>query len=584
MKKRFVWNSSLFIVFLLVSIIPVWLFARTHMVLGAGDLMFHANRMEELYQDVSHGVLIPRISTYSFNEVGSGINFFYPWFFLYPFVIFRFITHNPISAYYCGLVLESFATLYIAYYSMHRYSRSTTRAFVFAILYSLANYRIYLVYNQDVLAESLGYMFMPLALVGFYETFFRDKNYWPLLGLGMALILLSHMLTTALIAIFFLITLIVFWRNVNEKNKRLIGCMKAVVLCISLAAFYLLPFFEQTFGNYIRASWTGFNFVQQPMEVIETSINNVPNQVVGLFLILALLLGWAYVGKVSVADKYTYFAGLVLVVLTTKLMPWGAFLHTPLANLQFPYRLDGLATLMLTIYLSTIINKWIVRLKSDYRVSIALSLCVVIIVTLGVALQGSYQVIHERRTVPVLSKRPTVSHNYAMQNNGNYNLTKETWRNMFYFYGHNGAFDYMPLATTGKAANGFVAPNKPLHYVIQHQAVVNGKKVSMNHHWFSHPNGMAFDLRNFKAGTKVELPILYYKHDVVKVGNGKFETPVISKAATVTVTVPVNHKQAIVKYQDSLLDRLSLIWSILSWLLLTIIFGYKRGRKYVRIS
>lgn len=206
------------------------------------------------------------------------------------------------------------------------------------------------------------------------------------------------------------------------------------------------------------------------------------------------------------------------------------------------------------------------------------------IITLGVAVQSSYQVIQARSAIPVLSKRPTVKHNYAVENSSSYNLTKDTWQNMFYYYGHNGSFDYMPLAASGRAANGIVAANKPLNYIIQHQAIANGKKVSMNHRWTSRPNGMSFNLSNFKAGTKVELPILYYKNDVVKVGNGNFETPTVSKAATVTVTVPARHKQAVVKYQDSLLDRLSLIWSILSWLILIIIFGYKRGSKHVRIS
>ena len=142
-RKRKVWfNIGLCILFLLLSIVYVWPFAHRGVIFGSGDLMFHVNRMEELYQDIQRGVLVPRISSFSFNQVGSGINFFYPWVLLYPFAIIRLLTHNPISAFYIGIVLINFLTLGIAYYSMLRFASSRKRAFAFAIIYSFANYSL----------------------------------------------------------------------------------------------------------------------------------------------------------------------------------------------------------------------------------------------------------------------------------------------------------------------------------------------------------------------------------------------------------------------------------------------------------
>lgn len=159
MRRKVTINGMLAVTFACLSILYVFLFVRLHMVLGSGDMMFHANRIEELYRDVQQGVFVPRISTYSFNQVGSGINFFYPWIFLYPFVIFRMITHNPVSAYYLGIILETFLTFCISYYAMHQYSHSRTRGVVFSLLYTLGNYRLYLAMNQEVLAESIAYIF-----------------------------------------------------------------------------------------------------------------------------------------------------------------------------------------------------------------------------------------------------------------------------------------------------------------------------------------------------------------------------------------------------------------------------------------
>lgn len=66
------------------------------------------------------------------------------------------------------------------------------------------------------------------------------------------------------------------------------------------------------------------------------------------------------------------------------------------------------------------------------------------------------------------------------------------------------------------------------------------------------------------------MPVLYYKNDLVKVGNGKFKQPLISKINTLQVRVPKNNKQAVVKYQDSILDTVSIILSIGTWLVVVI--------------
>ncbi|MBB1062621.1 hypothetical protein [Limosilactobacillus fastidiosus] len=171
------------------------------------------------------------------------------------------------------------------------------------------------------------------------------------------------------------------------------AAFKAVGLSILLTAFYLFPFIEQTFGNHLRASWTDFNFVQQPMQIINSSINDEPVQVVGFLLILTLLLGFIYLRKSAVLEKYSYFSGLVLVLLTTKLFPWGAILNTPLVNLQFPYRLNGLATIMFCIYLSFIVENIVIRLKKSYYVTTIVSLLVLITITNGLVITASHQII-----------------------------------------------------------------------------------------------------------------------------------------------------------------------------------------------
>lgn len=555
-----------------MSVLYVWSFAHLKIIFGSGDMAFQAHRIEELYQDVIRGVYIPRISSYTFNQVGSGVNFFYPWIFLYPFVIFRIITHNPITAFYLGIILETFVTFCIAYYSMHKYSGSRARSLIFSFIYTLANYRLYLVFGQNVLAESIGYTFIPLVLLGFYETFFDKMSNWPILAVGMTMLIYSHMLTTALTAIFLLIVLVIFWMKVDEKYERLKQGIKAALLSFLLSAFYLVPFIDQALNNRLSASWVGFEWIKTPSETIEASLNNEATQVVGFLLILTLLFGFIYWKKVSYADKVTYLSAIVLIILTTSLFPWGKFLNTPLSNIQFPYRLNGLATAMLSIYLSAIIQLW-VNCREKFKYIIIVLSAIVPLILVYSAEQG---IISSRANIPLLNKRSTISKYYLGMHGGGYNLNKSNWNNMFYYYGHNGSFDYFPRAIS----------KKKITKIVTHKGVINGREVSMSSRLTAKPNRIIYDLSGIKSGKAVELPIIYYHNDIIKVGNHKYEKPMVTNENTIKTVVPRTNKKVILKYKNSVMDILSLCVTIITWIVLFIMFiknRYLSGEKDERI-
>lgn len=566
-RKRKEWfNIGLCILFIFLSVVYIWPFAHRGVIFGSGDLMFHVNRMEELYQDIQRGVLVPRISTFSFNQVGSGINFFYPWVFLYPFAILRLMTHNPISAFYIGIALLNFLTLGIAYYSMLRFASSRERAFAFAIIYSFANYRLYLVFNQNVLAEALAYTFMPLALLGFYEIFFRDNHKWPLLALGMTFLIYSHMLTTALMAVFLLVTLIIFWHFIDDKATRLWSAVKAAVLSLFLSAFYLFPFVEQTLSNNLVASWKGLVLIQTPSETILNSFNNSPYQYIGLILVITLFLGVFIWHNAEIADRYVYVAGILLTVLTTTLIPWRKLINTPFSIMQFPYRLNGLATLLLSIYLSKIIQLWFRRIYGQYWPKVMVG--ILALIPVGLVYSAEQQLITARESIPYLSKEPTVRHYYPQQNGSSYNLTESEWNNQLHYYAHNGAFDYFPKAVGNKTTQ-----------IALHKAVINDKTFLMGKELTSRPNQLSYDLSGIKAGARVELPILYYHNDLVKVGNQDYRKPTVTNHSLIQVTVPQHNKNVTVKYKDSVLDIMSVWISIITWLGLIIYYPRNNIRR-----
>ncbi len=545
---------------IILPLIYVGLFARFRQIFSSGDFMFQAQRMEELYQDVIHGVFVPRISSYTMNQVGSGINFFYPWITLYPFVIIRLFIHDPILSFYLFVLFYVYCTEFVAYFCMKRYSGVLYRSFFFTILYTFSNYHFYLLFNQFVVAEAIAFTFLPLALLGFYETFFDNKNQWPLLAVGMTLIIYSHTLSTVLICGLFVLLLIINFKRVVQWSQSLVNCFKAVILCVLLSSFYVVPFVMQGLQNKVRGSWTGLMFVQTPMETISNSLDNVPTQVIGFVLLLTVFLGAFFWKQAAVPDKNAYIVGITLVALTTTLFPWSCLKNTFVAVLQFPYRLNSLATLMLAIYASFVVEVIARRVISDTYFQKLFSGFVVLLV-FCLNLNSSVQIIHNRLNSPRLTAEPTLTNYLPSKSSGVFNVCREDWHNLFYYFGHNGSFDYYPTSIN----------NKVQKQIVTHQAIVNGHQQSFASRITSLPNKLRFDLTGIPAGTSVDLPVIYYHNDVIKVATGTYHVPSVTAFKTIRVNVPQHHKVVEVKYHDSLVDSVAMVISAVSWIALLIV-------------
>lgn len=65
---------------------------------------------------------------------------------------------------------------------MQDYSHDSLRSFLFALIYGLATYHIYLGQCDFVLGEYLAYTFLPLVVLGMYHVVFMNKNKWYILA------------------------------------------------------------------------------------------------------------------------------------------------------------------------------------------------------------------------------------------------------------------------------------------------------------------------------------------------------------------------------------------------------------------
>lgn len=237
------------------------------------DLQFHLRRIEGLKETLLHGQPFPvRVQEYwlyghSFTVTG----FCGDLFLLFPAVL-RIIGFSLMDAYKLFVLAVLVGTAGIAYYAFYRCSGNHYSAMLGSVLYELAPYHIYSVYNQSAVGEYLGMMFLPLVLCGIYRIYTgsgKEPDYVkakiPLIA-GVIGILYAHILMGMAVVVVLLLVAAVMWRKTFQKETlrelvtAALGCLLggvwiwAVPLKICSVDFYEL---EELIGHNICPMGTG---------------------------------------------------------------------------------------------------------------------------------------------------------------------------------------------------------------------------------------------------------------------------------------------------------------------------------------
>ena len=410
MKRRIMFGVAL----LLLAVVSTGaLFAPCARWTPGHDLPFHLARIQSIAQGLRAGVIPVRLYATQAHGFGYPTGLCYPDLFLYlPGLLVAWGMH-PWPAYVVFVLLVNLATAAVAYYAFSTVLRSPRAGLVCATLWTLSPYRLCDVLLRAAVGEYLALVFAPLIVLGLWRVFLDDTTQegagWITLALGASGILYSHILSVIMFLPVSLLAMLPLARR-RKKDGWGRAIAKAAVLTLLLCAAFLVPFFDyylhhdlgvKYFGNsaYEHSLYPGqFLIPFWPFDGLSLSLDQgllgeMPLQI-GLSLTVVLVLGfvWLRVPSVRAVDAAADGAGseadgvekladwvgllawasLIVLLLTTCLFPWG--LAGPLATIQFPWRLLGVASLLLVVLAGVLMGCTSLRLRTFWIVCLAVCL------------------------------------------------------------------------------------------------------------------------------------------------------------------------------------------------------------------
>lgn len=169
--------------------------------------------------------------------------------------------------------------------------------------------------------------FLPLIFAGAYQVFKGDYRKWPMLSIGMTLLVYSHLLSvfiaTLLLTIYFLIFLIC----ADERKKRIMAHINAVLSCTLMSLFQIVPLIEQILFTKLSSSVTFplnnqlFNFKQ----LIMVNLVNQLDKQVGFVLFISVVVICLRLRYIEKMWRILFVISLCLLLATTCLVNWEKF-------------------------------------------------------------------------------------------------------------------------------------------------------------------------------------------------------------------------------------------------------------------
>jgi len=357
----FVFCVACFIVVMFAQTEP--LFPLRESILGH-DFAYHYLRTEALAYKIRDGAFFTGGIDYLFNNgAGYASSTAYPDFLLFIPALLR-VAGIPIC--YCMsifVILCSVLTYLNTFICVKGITKSPVCASMACSLSMLTFYRIDNIYTRFALGEIQAFIFWPLIIYGLYNLVAEDFKKPYFLGIGIAGMILTHTISTAISLGLCVLVVLIYIREMFRSPKKILMVIITAAATVAVTAYYWLPLIE-----FLNSCELVYQYPYTLSEFNKVAFFDLfrDMNIIGIGIMLFifqlprfLLLRNSEIRK-SLEEKYENYRtilkfadvclilGLLMVFMSSDLAPWSVLKHV-LNFMQFPWRLHGASTTLLSI-------------------------------------------------------------------------------------------------------------------------------------------------------------------------------------------------------------------------------------------
>ncbi len=328
------------------------------------DVYFHMTRMEALAQEIEAGNIPARLYYFIYDGYGYASPMFYgDLFLMIPALLILCGVSMPL-AYKAFMIICICACVLVAYYCGKKIFGAKTAGVCFAFTYAVSSYFAVDVFTRAAIGEMQAFVFVPLAFLGLHSILNDEGKYWYFLPIGLAAVLMSHLITSVMTAFFLLVYALLHSAKIYKKPVKIGVIAGCAVVFLLISASFLLPMVEQLadtkFLSTDGSSATAFGTMEQRSMTLRQlfslfNLNEshdywIPNGIGYLPLILVVFrLFVLKKQKFCMGDGFMIVSNLCLFMISG-MFPWEKeFFQSLLGTMQFPWRIMLFATLFLAL-------------------------------------------------------------------------------------------------------------------------------------------------------------------------------------------------------------------------------------------
>lgn len=406
----------LYIIFIITASIPL----MNDFLIRGHDIYFHLMRIEGLAQGIKNGEFPVKIQPVWYDGYGYSVSVFYGDLFVYLAAVLRLLGFSLQNAYKGYVLFTNIATLLIAGYSFGKIFKNEYIGAFGGFLFSISTYRLVNLYTRGALGEYTGMMFLPLLIYACVLLLDEEKRKENLkkgsiiLGVSMACILQSHMLTAEIACMVLTGVMLLHFKRVFCKEVLLAG-VKAVVIAVGLSAWFLVPFLDYMLRGEFNINSIRNNdiliqrqgvFLSQVFALFDNAIGQsldlsagtqgdfAQGAGLGLMLSIPTFVILFFLGYRKIEEKKNQriamtaaFVGLAMVTMSTLYFPWDLLCRIArifqyvIVKIQFPWRFTGVATAVLALLWCAVVAY--IRKQYGQKKAVVVATCVMLLMSVS---------------------------------------------------------------------------------------------------------------------------------------------------------------------------------------------------------